>query len=110
MTRGFIVTTLTDGCADLGQQLLDEHHLRSIPLHVLVGREDHLDGTLRLDALFSHVEQTGELPRAAAPAAQEFLSFFNIADPKVITGLSAKLSAAMPNAILDTKAIAAARI
>ncbi|MCB2209853.1 DegV family protein [bacterium] len=93
-----MVTILTDSCADLSQQLLDEHHLQSIPLHVLLGGEDHLDGTLSLDALFNHVAQTGELPKTAAPAVQEFRNFFDIDGPRVYIGLSSQLSATMPNA------------
>ncbi len=95
-----MVTILTDSCADLSQQLLDAHHLRSLPLHVLVGSEDHLDGQLSLDALFESVEQTGELPKTAAPSVQEFITFFDSAEPKVYIGLSSQLSATMANAKL----------
>jgi DegV family protein with EDD domain len=95
-----MVTILTDSCADLSQQILDAYHLRTIPLHVLVGGEDHLDSNLSLDELFTSVEQTGELPKTAAPSVQEFITFFDSPDPKIYIGLSSQLSATMANARL----------
>ena len=59
---------LTDSCADLSQQLLSAHQVEAIPLHVLVNGKDHLDNELTLDQLFTSVDQTGELPKTAAPS------------------------------------------
>ena len=90
----------TDSCADLGQQLLDAHRISSIPLHVLINGEDYFDDDLTLDFLFSSVDQTGELPKTAAPSVQEFIDFFSEPDPIVYIGLSSQLSATMANAEL----------
>lgn len=90
----------TDSCADLSQQLIDAHQLRSIPLHVLVAGKDHHDNDLTLGQLFSNVEQTGELPKTAAPSIKEFTAFFSSSDPIVYIGISSKLSATMTNAHL----------
>lgn len=90
----------TDSCADLGQPLLDAHQISSIPLHVLVNGEDHFDDDLTLEFLFSSVDQTGELPKTAAPSVQEFIDFFSVPDPTVYIGLSSQLSATMDNAVL----------
>ena len=90
----------TDSCADLGQPLLDAHGIGSIPLHVLVNGEDYFDDDLTLDFLFSSVDQTGELPKTAAPSVQEFIDFFSEPDPIVYIGLSSQLSATMANAEL----------
>lgn len=90
----------TDSCADLSQPLIDAHHLRVIPLHVLVRGQDHHDNDLTLAQLFSSVNQTGELPKTAAPSVQEFTAFFDSLDPVVYIGLSSELSATMANAHL----------
>lgn len=90
----------TDSCADLGQPLLDAHGISSIPLHVLVNGEDHFDDDLTLNFLFSSVDQTGELPKTAAPSVQEFIDFFSVSEPIVYIGLSSQLSATMANAKL----------
>lgn len=90
----------TDSCADLGQPLLNAHGISSIPLHVLVNGEDHFDDDLTLNFLFSSVDQTGELPKTAAPSVQEFIDFFSVPGPIVYIGLSSQLSATMANAKL----------
>lgn len=90
----------TDSCADLGQPLLNAHGISSVPLHVLVKGEDHLDNDLTLEFLFSSVDQTGELPKTAAPSVQEFIDFFSEPDPIIYVGLSSQLSATMANAEL----------
>ena len=90
----------TDSCADLGQPLLDAHRISSIPLHVLINGKDYFDDDLTLDFLFSSVDQTGELPKTAAPSVQEFIDFFSEPDPIVYIGLSSQLSATMANAEL----------
>lgn len=90
----------TDSCADLGQSLLDAHQISSIPLHVLVDGEDHFDNDLTLEFLFSSVDQTGELPKTAAPSVQEFIDFFSESEPIIYIGLSSQLSATMGNAKL----------
>jgi DegV family protein with EDD domain len=93
----------TDSCADLSQQLIDAHQLRSIPLHVLVAGKDHQDNDLTLEQLLSSVDQTGELPKTAAPSIQEFTTFFKSPDPIVYIGLSSELSATMANAHLASE-------
>ena len=90
----------TDSCADLSQQLLDAHGIRMIPLHVLVDGKDYLDNELSLDQLFKSVEDTGELPKTAAPSIMEFCEFFSNGEPTVYIGLSSQLSATMQNAHL----------
>lgn len=90
----------TDSCADLGQPLLNAHGIHSVPLHVLVKGKDHFDNDLTLDFLFSSVDQTGELPKTAAPSVQEFMDFFAEPDPIIYIGLSSQLSATMANAEL----------
>jgi DegV family protein with EDD domain len=94
---------LTDSCADLSQQLISAHHLDAIPLHVLVIGKDHLDNELTLSQLFASVDQTGELPKTAAPSVKEFTHFFDREDPIIYVGLSSQLSATMQNATLASQ-------
>ena len=98
-----MLTISTDSCADLSQHLIDAHGLHVIPLHVFVQDQDHLDNTLSLQQLFSSVDQTGELPKTAAPSVQEFIEFFNSPGEHVYIGLSSQLSATMQNAALAAR-------
>jgi DegV family protein with EDD domain len=90
----------TDSCADLSQPLIDAHDLEVIPLHVMVKGEDHHDNDLTLQQLFSSVDDTGDLPKTAAPSVQEFMDFFNRDGDVVYVGLSSQLSATFQNANL----------
>jgi DegV family protein with EDD domain len=95
-----MINIKTDSCADLGQALLNAHGIDSIPLHVLVKGEDHFDDDLTLEFLFASVDETGELPKTAAPSILEFSEFFSSPEPAVYVGLSSQLSATMANAKL----------
>jgi DegV family protein with EDD domain len=96
----------TDSCADLSQQLITAHDLRVIPLHVLVNGQDRHDNELTLQQLFTSVENSGELPKTAAPSLKEFVDFFDIEGANIYIGLSSQLSATMQNAMLASKQIA----
>ena len=100
----------TDSCADLSQQLISAHGIRSIPLHVLVNGKDYFDKDLSLDQLFASVRQTGELPKTAAPSVQEFVKFLNSEDPILYIGLSSQLSATMQNAKLAAQQLGKSNI
>ena len=95
-----MITIKTDSCADLGQQLLNARGIDSIPLHVLVKGEDYFDDDLTLNFLFASVDETGQLPKTAAPSLLEFNEFFSTPEPIVYVGLSSQLSATMTNAKL----------
>ena len=89
-----------DSCADLSRDLVDAHHLRMIPLHVMVNEVDYFDNDLTLEQLFFSVQQTDNLPKTAAPSVQEFIHFFDVDEPVIYIGLSSQLSATMQNAHL----------
>jgi DegV family protein with EDD domain len=95
-----MVQIMTDGCVDLSQQLLDAHNILSIPLHVVVNGKDYLDNDLSLSQLFSSVQETGELPKTAAPSVEEIKAIFSRRGPLVFIGISSQLSATIQNAML----------
>jgi DegV family protein with EDD domain len=90
----------TDSCVDLSRELIDQFDLQILPLHVMVNGKDHLDNELTLQTLFSSVEQSGLLPKTAAPTIKEFMDFFNEEGPVIYIGISSELSATMQNARL----------
>jgi DegV family protein with EDD domain len=101
-----MINILTDSCADLSQQLLDDHQLEAIPLHILVDGKDYYDSEISIFELFKSVEKTGETPKTAAPSLQEFLNFFDREGPIIYIGLSSKLSATIQNAHLAANQLA----
>jgi DegV family protein with EDD domain len=95
-----MVTICTDSCADLSVTLLQEHHIKVIPLHVLVAGRNIKDGDMTLEELFSSVDKTGQLPKTSAPSVADFVEFFSGNDEIVFIGISEKLSATLQSAQL----------
>ena len=88
-----MIHILTDSCADLNQELLERHKIRSIPLQIFINDKNYYDGELTSQELFSLVSQTGQLPKTSAPSIQEFINFFTPADRGIFIGISSQLSA-----------------
>ena len=88
-----MIHILTDSCADLNQELLERHKIRSIPLQIFINDQNYYDGELTSQELFSLVSQTGQLPKTSAPSIQEFINFFTPADRGIFIGISSQLSA-----------------
>lgn len=88
-----MIHILTDSCADLNQELLERHKIRSIPLQIFISDKNYYDGELTSQELFSLVSQTGQLPKTSAPSIQEFINFFTPADRGIFIGISSQLSA-----------------
>lgn len=88
-----MIHIMTDSCADLSQELLEKHQIRSIPLQIFINNQNYHDGDLSIHQLFDMVSQTGQLPKTSAPSIKEFVDFFTPADRGIYIGISSKLSA-----------------
>jgi DegV family protein with EDD domain len=84
---------MTDSCADLSQELLEKHQIRSIPLQIFINNQNIHDGDLSIQELFDLVSQTGQLPKTSAPSIKEFIDFFSPAAQGIYIGISSQLSA-----------------
>jgi len=100
-----MIQIITDSCADLSQELLTTYGIQSIPLHVLIKDVDYRDNDLPLGQLFNSVDETGELPKTAAPCVHEFIKYFNSENSIIYIGLSSQLSATMQNAALAAEQV-----
>jgi len=100
-----MIQIITDSCADLSQELLTTYGIQSIPLHVLIKDVDYRDNDLPLGQLFNSVDETGELPKTAAPSVHEFIKYFNSENSIIYIGLSSQLSATMQNAALAAEQV-----
>jgi DegV family protein with EDD domain len=96
-----MVQILTDSTADLGPELAQPAGIDIIPLYVHIGAQTFRDGVdIHSAELFRSVEQTGTLPKTAAPSISDFLLHFEGPDEVVYIGLSSQLSATIQNAHL----------
>lgn len=97
-----------DSTCDLSPELLERFQIKTVPLHVLLGEESHLDGVdVTTEQIFQHYAETQTLPRTAAVSPQEFEDFFA---PLVEAGyevvhldISSELSATYQNAVIASQ-------
>jgi DegV family protein with EDD domain len=95
-----MIDIMTDSCADLSEEILVQHNIRSIPLQVFINNHNFRDGELTINDLFSLVGQSGQLPITSAPSIQEFVDFFKHSRQGLYIGISSRLSATIQNSKL----------
>ncbi|GFZ87597.1 6-phosphogluconate dehydratase [Paenibacillus marchantiophytorum] len=102
MTR---VRICTDSTCDLSDELLQSYEIVSVPLYVIFGDQSYQDGvSIKADRLYKLVDQTGKLPKTAAPSPADFVRAFapiiGSGDEIVYIGLSSELSSTVQNAAI----------
>jgi len=96
----------TDSTSDISVAEKELFHIETLPLHVILGDTDHLDGVdVTEDQLFAYANETKTLPKTAAVGLNDFIQAFRKAldegyDDLIYTGLSSKLSSTYNNACL----------
>ena len=105
MSEKIIITT--DSACDLSEELLKEHDIRVIPLHVNFEDKEYKDGVnIDLIKMFATVETSGKTPKTSAIAPGEFVEFFeNILKKEpdahiIYMGIGSTLSTTYQSAIL----------
>lgn len=109
------VKIFTDSTCDLSGELISRHNIGVVPLYVLFNDESFLDGIDMTTAdLYRKVEETGSLPKTAAPSPGDFLTIFaphlEAGEDIVYIGISAELSATLNNARLAAEELPPGRI
>ncbi|MEW9698756.1 DegV family protein [Paenibacillus sp. SI8] len=102
MSRVYI---FTDSTNDLNEELLHKYDIQVVPLYVIFEDESYRDGvTIKPEKLYERVDQTGKLPKTAAPSPidfeQAFAPYIEAGNRIVYIGLSSKLSSTIQNATL----------
>lgn len=94
-----------DSTCDLTPALLERFHVKTIPLHIVLGEENYLDGVdFTQEMIYERYAKDKVLPRTAAVSPQEFTDFFT---PLVEAGyevvflsISSGLSGTYQNAVI----------
>ncbi len=67
-----MVRILSDSTSDLGPELIRRYGVTVLPLHVLLGEEDHRDGVdITAEEIFAWAEKNKSVPKTAAPSVEE---------------------------------------
>lgn len=71
------IKILADSTCDLSADLLQKHNITLVPLTVIKGGEQYIDGvTITPADIFAHVEATGELCSTTATNMDEYMRWF----------------------------------
>lgn len=109
MRNEFLRTRISsDSTCDLSKDLLARGEISIVPLYISLGEKTYLDGVgTTPDMLYRYFNETGELPKTAAPSPDNFYDKFNelTADGAglVHISISSELSASYNNACIAAK-------
>lgn len=97
------VVITADSTCDLPEYLVHENGITIVPLSILLGDKEYLDGVdITPQDIYRHVEKTGELPKTAAVTPSRYYDIFSRAvneGKKVVhIGLSSAISSSFQNA------------
>lgn len=94
-----------DSTCDLTPELLEKHHIQTLPLYITFGEESFRDGVeITPDELYQKVAEGGALPKTSAVSVGDFTEYFERllqdADRVVHFSLGSDLSCTFQNAVL----------
>lgn len=97
------VAIVADSTCDLSKELVQRAGVSVVPLYVSLGDATYRDGIeTEPAALFRYVDETGVLPKTAAPSPEDFAAVFSgltdAGKDVVYVGISSELSASFNNA------------
>src|SRR5690625_271504 len=96
----------TESGADLPVDLAEKHAVQVVPMHVIMGGQDYLDGSLPVQDIYDHYEETKKIPSTTSTNTHEYHSFFtkikaDYPDCTIIhIGYTSKASSSFHNAVL----------
>lgn len=99
------VKIFTDSTADIPKELRERYNISFVPLYVTIGEMTYKD-QIDIDTakLYELIEQSGELPKTAAPSTEDFVQCFRPWIEKgnniIFLGISSELSATVQSANL----------
>ena len=94
----------TDSCVDISKQQLEDNDIAVLPLYVILGEEEYLDGVnIQPADIFSYVNKNGILPKTATRSVENFKDFYkeNLGEDNhiIYLGISSQLSSSYANAV-----------
>jgi DegV family protein with EDD domain len=105
--RRIILTT--ESGADLPEELANKHHVKVVPMHVIMDGKDYLDGSLPVTDIYDYYERTKKIPSTTSTNSHEYYELFtkiksDYPDCIIIhIGYTSKASSSFQNAIIATE-------
>ena len=71
------IVITSDSTCDLSKELIERYGIQIMSLSVMLGSKTYRDGIDIVPAdIFRYFDETGELPKTAAPSVEEYAEFF----------------------------------
>ena len=92
-----MVRVFADSTCDLSKELLEKYRVTIIPLHILMGDREYLDGVnVTPDEIYQWSDQTGETPKTSAVGMEEAMEAFRpvleVGDEILVFSISGEMS------------------
>lgn len=71
------IAVVTDSTADFPEELKRKYDTNIIPLKVLFGEQEFLDGELSSEEFYQRLEKTAELPKTSQPSPEDFIHLYS---------------------------------
>lgn len=72
-----MIKIMSDSTCDLSKELVEKYNIAILPLHILLGEEEHEDGVnITPDKIFAWSDENKKTPTTAAPSLGEAMDFF----------------------------------
>ncbi len=106
-----MIRIVTDSTCDLPEELVAEHGIHIVPIHIQFGAETYRDGqTIDKPTFYRRVEQDGLLPKTSQPPPGDFVRLYQAiagpADEIFSIHVTGKLSGTFNSAQLAAEALA----
>jgi len=106
-----MIRIVTDSTCDLPEELMAQHDIRVVPIHIQFGAETYRDGqTIDKTTFYRRVEQNGILPKTSQPPPSDFVKIYQAiagpADEIFSIHVTSKLSGTFNSAQLAAEALA----
>lgn len=99
----------TESGADLPEDLAQKYNVQVVPMHVIMGGEDYLDGFLPVQDIYDYYDRNQNIPSTTSTNTHEYQSFFSKINEDypdctiVHIGYTSKASSSFHNAVLASE-------
>ncbi|MDD3569954.1 MAG: DegV family protein [Lachnospiraceae bacterium] len=96
----------TESCSDLTEEMIAEHGVYIIPMHIVFETETFADGTIPVQYIYNYFKKTKHVPKTSAVNPSEFTAFFeeiakeNPGSSIIHIGYSSECSCTYQNAVI----------
>ncbi|MCA1011406.1 DegV family protein [Halobacillus halophilus] len=96
----------TESGADIPDDLVEKYNIQVVPMHIIMGGKDYLDGSLPVQDIYDYYERTKKIPSTTSTNVHEYQEFFTNIRKKfpnctiIHIGYTSKASSSFQHAVM----------